>query len=502
MIYSFIIYTVSIVAIGYFFGRVKKTDSLSYFLGGRKMGPWVTALSAGASSESAWVLMGLSGSAYFLGYQAFWLVPGCLLAYVFNFFILAPRLRHFSEQYNAITVPDVLSVSFHNSKTIRIIASVIIFLTMTTYVVAQLTASGKAFNAIFNLEYWQGVIIGISIILLYTYTGGFRASSITDSIQASFMAISMIGIPFYALIKVGGVNQLHISLTALDSKLTSFYSNEIGLNAFLIAIGWLSISLAYPGLVHQLTRFMAIEDPKELKRSGIIGSTWATIIFTGSIVFGLCARLLISEVADTEQILPLFTSTNLTPILSGFVLAAIVSAIASTADSQLVVATSALSHDIFKKLLVEPWGETNSSSRPVYLTFAPIRALIEWVYKNTANNDEVEDKVNKLNKYILLALGIVATLFAVSENRVIFHFVLYAWAGLGAAFGPPMIALLFWKKVTRIGISSGMLAGFAMTIFWKEMGYGSSIIYEIIPALIVSITLTFGISLIEGRKER
>ncbi len=466
------------------------------------MGPWVTALSAGASSESAWVLMGLSGSAYVLGYQAFWLVPGCLLAYVFNFFILAPRLRHFSEQHNAVTVPDVLSISFQNSKTIRIIASLIIFMIMTTYVVAQLTASGKAFNAIFNLEYWQGVIIGISIILLYTYTGGFKASSITDSIQASFMAITMIGIPIYALLKVGGFRGLHTSLGELDPKLTSFYSNEIGFNAFLVVIGWLSISLAYPGLVHQLSRFMAIENPKELKRSGIIGSTWATIVFTGSIVFGLCGRLLFSEIADTEQILPFFASTNLTPILSGFVLAAIVSAIASTADSQLVVATSALSHDIFKKLLVDPWRETNSTSRPVYLTFTPIRALIEWVYKNTANNDEVEEKVNKLNKYILLAIGIVATLFALFKNRVIFHFVLYAWAGLGAAFGPPMIALLFWKKVTKIGIVSGMLAGFAMTIFWKEMGYGSSIIYEIIPALIVSITLTFGISLIEGRNDR
>ncbi len=453
MLVSFILYSTFIILMGIVYGKTRESDSASYFLGNRTLGPWVTALSAGASSESAWALMGLSGSAYLLGIEAFWLIPGAIAGYLFNFLVMAPRIRGHSEKINAITIPDVLSKTFDNSKLIRWIASIIIFLTMTTYVVAQLTASGKAFIAIFHLQYWHGVVIGLIIIMLYVYTGGFQSAAITDLIQGLFMLAAMVMIPVIALIQTGGFSQLISELHHIDPNLTSLNSGQTGFKFFAIIAGWAGIGLAYPGMPHQLVRFMSIKDKDKLKRSAVISTIWVTLVFSGAIILGLCGRIIYINMTDSEQLLPVFASQELPGILSGFILAAIVAAISSTADSQLLAATSSLSHDILQNIF--------------------------------------NVQIKNIHRYILASVGIIALIFALFEVRVIFDFVLYAWAGLGASFGPPLIFTLFWKKTSKHGIILGMLGGFVTTIIWKETGLGANVIYEIIPAVLVSTLCTF-----------
>lgn len=462
MLISFIIYSTFIVVLGIVLNKTKESNSEAFFLGNRTLGPWLTALSAGASSESAWALMGLSGTAYLLGIQAFWLIPGAIAGYLFNFLVMAPRIRIHSEHISAITIPDVLAKSFNNSRSIRWIASVIIFLTMTTYVVAQLTASGKAFIAIFNLQYWHGVLIGIVIIMMYVYTGGFKSSAITDMVQGLFMLLAMVMIPAIAVCQTGGLSEMTRQLGHIDPELTLFTGGEKGFRFFAMVAGWAGIGLAYPGMPHQLVRFMAIHDKNKLKKSAIISTLWVTLVFSGAIFLGLSGRIIYGHMADSEQLLPVFASQALPGILSGFVLAAIVAAISSTADSQLLAATSSLSHDILQNIF--------------------------------------NIRIRNFHRYILAAVGVIASVFALLEVRVIFDFVLYAWAGLGASFGPPLIFTLFWKKTGKWGVVAGMLGGFLTTILWKETGLGDSIIYEIVPAIIVSAIFTIVFSVLKAKQ--
>jgi len=406
--------------------------------------------------------MGLSGTAYLLGIQALWLIPGAIAGYLFNFLVMAPRIRTHSENIDAITIPDVLSKTFDNSKPIRWIASIIIFLTMTTYVVAQLTASGKAFIAIFSLQYWHGVLIGLVIIMMYVYTGGFKGAAITDLIQGLFMLSAMILIPVIAIVQVGGFAQIGSELSRISPDLSYLNGGETGFKVFAIIAGWAGIGLAYPGMPHQLVRFMSIKDKTKLKQSAVISTLWVTLVFGGAILLGLSGRILYNNMADSEQLLPVFASHELPGILSGFILAAIVAAISSTADSQLLAATSSLSHDILPN-----------------------------IFNITIKN---------IHRYILASIGIVSFVFALFEARVIFDFILYAWAGLGASFGPPLIFTLFWRRTRKTGIIFGMLGGFITTIVWKETGLGSSVIYEIIPAILVSSLFTFLFSFFQRAK--
>lgn len=461
MLFSFITYTLLVVAAGLFFGKSQSFSSEAYFLANRSVRSWMVALSSAASAESSWALMGLSGSAFVLGYQCLWLVPGCVAGYLFNFFVVAPRLRRRTKKNSQITLPDFLSGSFRNSSSIRWVSSIIILVTMVTYVTAQLVASGKAMDAVFSLDYSQGVLIGIVLVLAYVLTGGFKASVITDVIQGSTMFLSMLILPVFLLVKVGGFRELHEGLGVMDPALNSIFSNDYSLKVLLMIIGWLSIALAYPGLPHQLVRFMSIDRPEKLNQAGIIAASWAGVLFTGSILLGLIGRYIYGTVNDAEQILPLLAQEYLNPTISGFVIAAIFAAISSTADSQLVSGTSSLSHDILFKV----FG-------------------INYKYQHLIS---------------LVILGFIATVFALKESRVIFDLVLYAWSGLGASFGPAILFTLFSKTTTKSGVLAGIIAGFTITVIWKEAGL-SSYLYEIVPAIIGSTIIIFLINKISTEK--
>jgi len=469
LIASFALYTVLIIGVGlYSSKRQKKTDE-DFVLANRELGPWVSALSASASAESGWVMLGLVGMAFSSGLSAFWIVPGIAAGYLFNWFVLAERLRKASAASGSVTLPQYICHRFGaDSKALRIISVTIITAAMLGYVAAQMNAAGKAFDAVFQMPYWIGVLVGAGIILTYTVIGGFRAICWTDVVQAGFMFIALIAMPIITYFQFGSWAEVASAIASIESsnpdiELLSLSGGKAGGALIGFVIGMLGIGLGYPGQPHILSRFMALEDSGAANRGGKIAFSWFLIVYTGAIIFGLLARAHFGNIGDPEQALPLAVTEFLPPILGGFVIAAIVSSICSTADSQLIVVSSALSRDVFG------WGKADASGGG--------------------------QQFIRLDRIVLVVIGLLSVLFALSENRVIFVFVLYAWGVLGAAFGPVMILGLLWPKANRQGAIAGMLTGAIVAIVWKEVSVLSSALYELVPAFILAFAAIIIVSL-------
>ncbi len=400
---SFIVYTAGIVAVGLYSSKLRKKTDEDFVLANRELGPWASALSASASSESGWVMLGLVGEAYLFGMAAFWIIPGIAAGYLFNWFVLAERLRKSTAQSGVVTLPQYLVHRFSNgtgskqASVISLISILIITAAMLGYVAAQMNAAGKAFDAVFHLPYWIGVLVGAVVILTYTITGGFRAICWTDIIQSSFMFIALIIMPIITLNKIGGWDSFIETAQTVDPELLSFTYGKAGFAMFGFVIGLLGIGLGYPGQPHVLSRFMAIKDKESVRKGGTIAITWMMLVYLGAVFFGLFAKIYFGALEDAEQALPLAVSEFLPPIIGGFVIAAIVSAICSTADSQLIVVSSTISRDAFTLL-----GIKNKTDK--------------WDFKKTQFFDRV----------VLVVLAVLSIAFALTENRVIFEFVLYA----------------------------------------------------------------------------
>lgn len=431
------------------FVKSKKDDEVDFQLASRDHGSIITALSASASSESGWVLLGLVGMAYSTGINTFWILPAGLLGYLFNWYIIGNRLREFSTNNNLITVPEVLSFKpQYYKKIIILLSSLIIVALMSSYVAAQFNATGKALESIFQIPYHYGVIFGCIFVLFYALIGGFRAVSWTDVLQASMMVISLLILPIVIIFQIGGINKIWNILQSIDPNLTSFTAGETGVGAFAVIVSWVALGIAYPGQPHVLSRFMAAKDKDVFKKAPIIAIGWFQLVYAGAIILGISARAAFNDLpaltADPENTLPMVTIDLLPPILSGFALAAIIAAIASTADSQLLVVASSLSNDIkksFKESLI----------------------------------------IKNLNRIAILVVGIFAAVFALTENRVIFTFVLYAWSMLGASLGPVMIYSLYRKKIYGLELIVGMLTGVILSILLNGSPY----------QLILSFSLSF-----------
>lgn len=452
LIGSFIVYSLGIIAVGLWSSRSRKETADDFVLANRELGPWAASLSASASSESGWVMLGLVGLAFTDGFSAFWIVPGIAVGYIFNWFVLAERLRDSTKQTGAVTLTQYIMHRFdRNSRAIRIISVLIIIAAMLGYVAAQMNAAGKAFEALFQLEYWVGVLAGAAIILTYTITGGFRAIAWTDIVQAGFMFIALVVMPFVMLFTAGGYESVATTLQADSPALLTLSGGNTGFALLGFVIGSLGIGLGYPGQPHVLARFMASRDIATVKRAGRIALGWMMIVYIGAICFGVFARAYFGDLADPEQALPLACGELLPPVLAGFVVAAIVSAICSTADSQLIVVSTALSRDVFGK---KP-GDSSTVDGARFL---------------------------KLDRLMLVILGLISVFFAITDNRVIFEFVLYAWSALGAAFGPVVILGLLWKKTSKAGAIAGMLTGSIVTVIWSNVAVLKSAVYELVPA--------------------
>jgi len=470
LVVSFIVYSVGIVAVGLWSSKRRKETADDFVLANRELGPWAASLSASASSESGWVMLGLVGLAFTDGFSAFWIVPGIAAGYLFNWFVLAERLRDSTKQTGAVTLTQFIMHRFgRESRALRIISVLIIIAAMLGYVAAQMNAAGKAFDALFNLDYWLGVLAGAAIILTYTITGGFRAIAWTDIVQAGFMFVALVIMPFVVLFSAGGYGEVTTALQADAPAMLSFTGGNTGFALLGFVIGSLGIGLGYPGQPHVLARFMASKDIDTVKRAGRIALIWMVIVYIGAIFFGVFARAYFGDLTDPEQALPLACSELLPSVLAGFVVAAIVSAICSTADSQLIVVSTALSRDVFGK---KP-GDNSTADGSRFL---------------------------KLDRLMLVILGLISVFFAMTDNRVIFEFVLYAWSALGAGFGPVVILGLLWPKASKAGAVAGMVTGLAVTIVWYNSPALKGAVYELVPAFVLSALAVVVVSLVSPDK--
>jgi sodium/proline symporter len=387
-----------------------------------------------------------------------------VLAFLFNWLVIANRLRHFAREQDAITLPDVLAARFSgkHALVIRGLAVIIILSMLSAYVAAQFNAAGKMFDSLLGWPYQGGVLAGTAIVLIYTISGGFRAVAWTDVIQALFMVGAMVILPLVLLVELGGVEAFWQQLNALEdaATLTHPLANKAGMALVGFLAVWLGIPLGYCGQPHVLVRFMATRDAAAVRRGAFISTTWVFLLFAGAVMLGVLARAYYGTLADPEMVLPLVATELLPGVISGVMIAAVLAAICSTADSQLLVSASAISHDLYIRLL----GRHPDN-----------RIIVRF------------------NRLAVLLVGLTGMLVALGEVRVIFDFVLYAWAGLGAAFGPALILILLWRRTSASGVIAGMAVGFVTAIVWRETLH--DYLYELVPAFLLAFITVWLVSL-------
>ncbi len=476
---SFALYTLGIIAVGLYSARFARKTDEDYFLAGRSLGPWVAALSAGASSESGWVTLGLVGLAFANGVQAYWILPGTLIGIAVNWFIIAPRLRDRAAEVGAVTIPDFFSFSFRERiPLLRILTVIVILSSMFLYVAAQIAAAGEAFSSSFSgLNYFGGVLLGAGIVLAYTVVGGFRAACWTDFVQALVMVGALAIFPIFLIAHHGGIGFITENLASVNNAgggaLLSMNPEKSGLAliGFLLGSGALGINFGFVGIPHAHVRFMALRDRREYIMGGTICVIWSTLIFLGAVTIGVAVRAMAEGGTDwAEPMLGaaalqsegekslMIAATNMLPgFVSGLMLAAVLSAMASTADSQLIVAASAAANDLYARLI----DRKGKISHGV------------------------------VNRIVVLGLGIGAVIAVMDREREIYSFVLeYGWAMLGGAFGPQMLLLLLWKRATYAGCLAGMVVGFTLAISWKHIyhpeDFGGVEIYNLTVAFVAA----------------
>lgn len=446
-------YILVLLFIGYI-SSIKTKSKEDFFLAGRNLGSFVTAISSTASSESGWVVLGFVGMAYKEGVSALWTAVGCLFGYFVNLYLVAPRLRRKTKSLNSLTLPDYISDRFEDKYNIlRMLASLIIFFSLFGYLSAQMTAVGKAMSSILPVSYVGGVIIGGCVIMIYTLTGGFRAVSYTDFIQGIIMVFALVIMPLLVVVKAGGYFSMILALEKIDPSLITITGNRSGFTLFGFILGLLGIGLGYPGQPHVITRYMAAQSDEKIRQSQIIAMIWGTLVFYGAGFLGLAGRIVMPSIEDPETLFPTISKSLLNPILAGIMLSAILSAIMSTVSSQLLVASSSLSRDIFEKSL---------------------------------NLIKSEKKSLLFGRASIFILSIFSIIVALTEVRIVFWFVLFAWSALGASFGPIILFSLWTNYITRWGAISSMIVGFVVTLYWNLSGLSQKLIYELVPAFILS----------------
>lgn len=434
------------------------------------MNRFIVALSAVVSGRSAWLLLGVTGMAYTRGLSALWACVGYIIVELLLFLFLAPALRRQTEELDAITVPDFFESRFADKTgLLRIVSVIIIFLFMIAYVAAQFKAGGKAFSSGFGLSDTEGLLLTAAIVLFYTMLGGFLAVSITDMVQAFLMILALLVLPIWAIMLYGGWPNVVEALTALSPPHLDPFALSIG-----ALIGFLGIGLGSPGNPHILVRYMSIDDYKQLKVSALVGTIWNVLMAFGAILIGLVGRVYFPSPellpnSDAEQLFPVLAQSLLHPVLFGLVIAAIFAAIMSTADSQLLVASSSLIRDVYQKMI--------------------------------RKDKKIEQKqLVVYSRWVVLILVVISLILGAIAADWIFWLVLFAWGGLGASFGPPIILSLFWKRTTKWGVLAGFVSGTLITIIWKSSPFLKGLMYELVPAFGISFLLTIMISLLTLKK--
>jgi sodium/proline symporter len=454
---TFIAYLAMMLAIGVI--AYKRTaNSSDYFLGGRSLGPWPAALSAGASDMSGWLLLGLPGYAYAAGIEAFWLAGGLLVGTWLNWLICAKRLRTYSITTDALTLPEYLSRRFNdNSKVIQVVSAFFILLFFLFYTSSGLVAGGKLFETVFGLDYTIAVIIGTVCVVSYTLFGGFLAVSWTDLVQGLLMAAALMIVPVIGM--QGGLGQLTADLEAINPELLTLWNDAKGQPLSAIAIiSLVAWGLGYFGQPHILARFKASRSNKDLTTARRIAVIWSGLSMIGALLVGVVGLVYITNtggdvLADGEKIFMLLVNALFHPVIAGILLAAILAAIMSTADSQLLVSSSALAEDFYKQII---------------------------------NKDATSEQVVMVGRVGVILLSVIALVLAMTPDSSVLGLVSYAWAGFGAAFGPAILLSLYWAGMNRNGAIAGIIVGGVTIVVWKQLSGGIFDIYEIVPGFILS----------------
>ena len=480
-------YLALMICIGYYFNKKGGSGSASeFYLGGRKLGPLVAAMSAEASDMSSWLLMGLPGVAYLSGIaDAGWTAIGLGVGTYFNWLIVAKRLRRYSIKCNAITIPNFFSRRYHDEKNVLMcIAAVVILIFFIPYTASGFKAIGTLFNSLFGVDYHVAMIVGALVIVGYTVLGGFLAVSTTDLAQSIVMTVALVIIVFFGAHMAGGWGAVmdnaeslsgYLSMTAMHD-MASGGSTPYGFITILSALAW---GLGYFGMPHILLRFMAMEDETKIKTSRRIASVWVVISMFVAILIGIIgygasvagAIPTFDNSSESETVVIQFAnllSKNgvLAALVAGLVLAGILACTMSTADSQLLTAASGVSQNLLQDVLKVKM-DTKQSMRAARLT--------------------------------VLSIALVAVAMAWNPNSSVFTIVSFAWAGFGAAFGPVMLFSLFWKRTNFPGALAGMVSGGVMVFVWKYLVRplgGAWDIYELLPAFIVASLAIVAVSLV------
>lgn len=464
-----ILYLISMIGVGVIF--YSKTEDFSdYVLGGRKLGPWTAALSAQASDMSGWLLIGLPGAAYLAGIEAAWIAIGLGLGTYVNWKIVAVRLRSYTEvSRDSLTLSDFFENRFRdNTHILRTVSSLVIIIFFTVYTSAQFSAGAKLFETLMGLEYTIALLLGAAVIIVYTFLGGFMAVSFTDLIQGLLMFFAIAVVPFVMIAELGGFGSAFEGLRQVDPNFLNIMKStgaggRISFIAIASNIAW---GLGYFGQPHILARFMAISNTQQIKLSRKIAMVWVSISLAASVFVGVLGRIYLPGLDDPEKLFMISVDKLFIPILAGVFLAAILAASMSTADSQLLVTASAISEDIYKKYI---------------------------------NKDATDGQMLNVSRMSVIVVAIIAVIIAFDPNSSVFELVSYAWAGLGASFGPLILFALFWKRTNKWGAIAGLISGAVTVIAWVQIAKFSSAtifgLYEIIPGFIISSLFIYFVSL-------
>ena len=481
------VYLIAMLGVGVWFA--KKNNSVDdFYLGGRKLGPFVTAMSAEASDMSSWLLMGLPGVAYLTGLaEASWTAIGLAIGTYLNWLIVARRIRRYSHRLDAITVPQFFSKRWGDQRNLlSAIAAVVIIIFFIPYLASGFSACGKLFASLFNVEYMTAVIISTAVIVIYTVMGGFLAASFTDLIQSIIMTVALIVVLGFGVTKAGGLDAVmanaqslagYLSLANIHDPATGG-SNPYSLLTICSLLAW---GLGYFGMPHILLRFMAIEEEKKLSLSRRVATSWVVVsmgvaIFIGVVGNGMTKAGALEELADSETIIvriaSLISSHGVfAALVAGIILAGILAATMSTADSQLLAASSSVSQNLVGEFL----GIKLNGKKSMILA-----------------------------RSVMVVISLVAVFLARDPSSSVFRVVSFAWAGFGAAFGPVVLFALFWRRSNKWGALAGMIAGGVMVFVWKykiaPMG-GAWAIYELLPAFIVASIAIVVVSLLTGKPD-
>ncbi|WP_338469575.1 sodium/proline symporter PutP [Niallia sp. XMNu-256] len=452
---SLAIYFIGMLLIGYYAYK-KSTDNIEgYMLGGRGLGPAVTALSAGASDMSGWMLMGLPGAMYITGMSSIWLAVGLTLGAYLNYILVAPRLRTYTKvANNSITIPDFFENRFkNNAKILRFVSAIVIIIFFTLYTSAGMVSGGVLFDSAFGLDYKLGLFITGGVVVAYTLFGGFLAVSLTDFVQGIIMFVALVLVPIVGFTDLGGIQPTFDVIRAIDPTLLDFFKGTTVIGI----ISLLAWGLGYFGQPHIIVRFMAITSVRELKPARRIGMGWMIISIIGAMSVGLVGIAYVNQTGvtleDPETVFIMFSNILFHPLITGFLLSAILAAIMSTISSQLLVTSSALTEDI---------------------------------YKTFFKRDATDKQLVRIGRLTVLLVSIVAILLSLTPNNTILNLVGYAWAGFGSAFGPAILLSLYWKRMNVWGALSGIIIGAVTVIIWISNEALKGFMYEMIPGFILS----------------